>query len=508
MSAIEKTSQETLIKPAASSPPLSSFVMRFLELLSSVRFGIVLLALLVALSMTGMLIMQQEIDGFDRYFAELTPSQRLLYGSLGLFDIYHTWYFNLLLLVLSLNIILASIDRFPKAWTFIARPKLDASPHWLRGQKPSATLNIAGANLSAVAERVAAAAKATGFKTRITEKAGRTFVFAERGRWNRLGAYAVHVALLLLFLGSFVSNYFERTGTIRMIPRTSAKAMMQTVFDQDQTRQNSIPLPFTVECTDIQQRLREKDGDIMAGNTIDWITRVRINDNGATREATISLNNPTDYRGYRFFQASFIPQGSARDVTLLLTPAAGGAPVQVKVPRYGETTIADGTRIGYVEFFPDFALSGSRPGTTSNDYNNPAVQLRITPPNGSPLNGYAFAQQLPDGAPVGAPIGGYKLRLVEFEKVPLAHILSVKHDPLYGSTIAWYIGGPLLILTLFGVFFFSHERVWAAISERTEGDYEVVLGGNTNRNQINLEDRFAKIVNAVSNNSPTKVQQS
>jgi hypothetical protein len=65
-----------------------------------------------------------------------------------------------------------------------------------------------------------------------------------------------------------------------------------------------------------------------------------------------------------------------------------------------------------------------------------------------------------------------------------------------------------LILALFGVFFFSHERVWAAISERTEGDYEVVLGGNTNRNQINLEDRFAKIVNAISNNSPTKVQQS
>lgn len=508
MSAIEKSAGENLVKPRVEPVALPNFIERTLAVLSSVRFGIILLIVLVALSMTGMLVMQTEIEGFERYYNELTPSERLLYGRLGFFDIYHTWYFNLLLLVLSLNIVLASIDRFPKAWTFIARPKLDASPHWLRGQKPTATLHIAGASVQTIADGIAKAAKADGLKARVTEKGGRTYVFAERGAWNRLGAYAVHVALLLLFLGSFISNYFERSGTIRLSPGSEARAMSQTIYGAEQSRQINYALPFTIECTDIEQKLRERDKTISAGNTLDWITRIRVNDNGATREAVISLNKPFDYRGYRFFQASFIPQGSARNVTLKLTPAAGGAGQEITVPRYGDATLADGTRVAYVEFFPDFTLAGSKPQTASNDYNNPAVQLQITPPGEEPRNGYAFATQLPDGAPVGAPVGGYKLHLADFEKVPLAHILQVKHDPLYGSTIAWYVGGPLLILTLCGVFFFSHQRVWAAIEEKSEGEYDVTLGGNVNRNQIAFEDRFKRLINSINSNFPSKVQQS
>src|SRR3954471_13118179 len=118
---------------------------RTLDLLSSVRFGVIQLVLLAAACMVGMLIMQQNVEGFDKYFAALSPAQKFLYGKLGVFDIYHAWYFNALLLVLSLNIVLASIDRFPGAWTFISRKKLDASGHWLSGQKPSATLSLRAA---------------------------------------------------------------------------------------------------------------------------------------------------------------------------------------------------------------------------------------------------------------------------------------------------------------------------------------------------------------------------
>jgi cytochrome c biogenesis protein ResB len=60
-----------------------------------------MLILLAVASMIGMLIMQSNVDGFDKYFAALTPSQKLLGGWLGFFDIYHAWYFNLLLLILS-----------------------------------------------------------------------------------------------------------------------------------------------------------------------------------------------------------------------------------------------------------------------------------------------------------------------------------------------------------------------------------------------------------------------
>src|ERR671939_651129 len=91
----------------SASAAISNGITKLLNLLSSVRFGVVLLILLVIAAMIGMLIMQQgqEIDKFKNYFADLTPSQQLLYGALGWFDIYHAWYFNALLLILSLNIV-------------------------------------------------------------------------------------------------------------------------------------------------------------------------------------------------------------------------------------------------------------------------------------------------------------------------------------------------------------------------------------------------------------------
>src|SRR5689334_7425132 len=114
---------EEAVKPKEAYKPKSApIVNRFLDFLSSVRFGIVLLCVLVVLSMIGMLIMQQNVQGFDAYYVSLTPAEKLVFSYLGIFDIYHSWYFNALLLILSLNIVLASIDRFPSAWSYIVKP--------------------------------------------------------------------------------------------------------------------------------------------------------------------------------------------------------------------------------------------------------------------------------------------------------------------------------------------------------------------------------------------------
>jgi cytochrome c biogenesis protein len=118
MSEAVETKGKISVKPTwqtSFAGAVSNGITKLLNLLSSVRFGVTLLVLLVIASMIGMLVMQQNVEGFDKYYAELTPSQQLLWGKLGWFDIYHVWYFNALLLVLSLNIVLASIDRFPKA---------------------------------------------------------------------------------------------------------------------------------------------------------------------------------------------------------------------------------------------------------------------------------------------------------------------------------------------------------------------------------------------------------
>ncbi len=513
MSAAEETIKTKEVA-RSSAPPIVDRVITFL---SSVRFGVAQLCALVVLSMIGMLIVQQNVQGFEAYFASLTPAEKTVYGSLGFFDIYHSWYFNLLLLSLSLNIVLASIDRFPSAWSYIKGPKTTATTDWLLSQKDNAFVIAPGKDSSRIADDIKSIFKANGLNAQVSEnetisyavdtdgkkifsetvKSKNLYVFGESGRINRLGAYIVHVFLLTLFLGHFVALQTGFDADVRMIPGDGTDKIQMIQFDLDKKEKFDVQLPFTMTCTDIQQKLIDPRGSIDVTNTLDWRTQLRVDDpEYGSLLADISMNKPFSYRGYRFFQAQTIPVGNARTIKLEITPQAGGAPAVVDIPRMGSTTLDDGTLVEYDEFLPDFSFNAEgKPDTRSGDYNNPVAVLNVTPPQGTRTRVFAFASKLADSIPVGAPKLGYKWRLSEYEKSPFAHVLSIKYDPYSGAFIAWYIGGFGLIGALGFVFFFSHKRVWALIRQSESGTTEIVLGGNTNRNHAGFEDKFNKIVN-------------
>jgi cytochrome c biogenesis protein len=490
MSAAEET-----LKPHSAtqrkSAPLGN---RLLDFVSSVRFGVVQLCILVVLAMVGMLVLQQNVDGFDAYYVSLTPAEKVVFGRLGLFDIYHSWYFNLLLLSLSLNIILASIDRFPSSWSYIVKPKLKATKNWLLARPVAETLTFEDPVMT-TAERIKTQFARRGFKPTVTHEGDVIYVFGETGKINRLGAYIVHVFLLTLFMGHFVALQTGFDADVRMIPGAVTDEIQMIQFDLDKKEKFNVKLPFSMECTDIQQRLINQNGSIDVSNTLDWRTQLKVTDPEYGEQiADVSMNKPFTYRGYRFFQAQTIPVGNARTITLDLTPESGGAPVRVNISRNGATTLADGTSVEYDEFMPDFAFgSDGKPDTRSGDYNNPVAVLNVMPPQGERTRVFAFAQKLADNMPVGAAKAGYKWRLAEFEKSPLAHVLSIKYDPFSAAFIAWYIGGFGLVGALMFVFFLSHKRVWAHITTNEEGKTEVVLAGEANRNQLAFGDKFRKI---------------
>ncbi len=518
MSVAEETIKE---QAARISPPKSeSLLDRALNFISSVRFGVVLLCVLVLLSLVGMLIIQQNVNGFEPYYASLTPAEKLVFGSLGLFDIYHSWYFNFLLLVLSLNIVLASIDRFPSAWSYISEPKLTATRGWLLNQKHNQVVEVESETKQKAAQDIAQIFKRHGFSATPNESSVNSYaldetgnkdfsnivakkqfiVFGESGKWNRLGAYVVHVFLLTLFLGHFVALQTGFDADVRMMPGQQTSEIQLIEFNLDKQERFAVGLPFTITCTDIQQSLIDPNGEIDIGNTLDWRTQIKIDDPqyGST-VADVSLNKPFEYRGYRFFQASAITVGSARTMTLEVTPQNGGAPINVELMRNGSANLPDGTKIDYEAFFPDFVLNQGKPDTRSANYVNPAAVLNITTPGGEQKKAYAFGAKMPDNIPIGAAVAGYKWRLTNFEKSPLAHVLSIKYDPFNAAFIAWYIGGFGLIGALCFVFFLSHKRIWALIEEKSAGSYEVVFGGHANRSEQAFDDKFKKVIDDVTN---------
>ena len=493
-------------KPKGKQKPtgMSAVIDGFLNLLSSVPFGIVLLVLLIIACMIGMLIQQQELDTFPAYYAELTPAEKTVYGNLGFFDIYHAAYFNLLLLLLSLNIILASIDHFPSAWSFIRRKKLTASPTFAMAQKFKEKVELPQLGRQQLAERATAAARKMRFRARVTEADDRTTVFAERGVWNRLGAYAVHIGLLTIFFGYFLTGR-GHTGSMDAVPGQSSDSMLKNEFRVDSSAlehaigTRELKLPFTIECLDFQQKLIDKNGSLEQTNTLDWITRVRIIDPelGKNTEAIVHLNSPLDYRGYRFFQNSYRPPYNARVIKLRVTPMNatinGGQPQEVTIERNGEGKLADGTRLQYSFFNPSFKVGGDQQVqmTSHDSYENPAAKLAYVMPDGKQGEVWAlnesFAQTVAN-APFMKKFmdnGVYQFVLTDFEKSPTSSVLSIQFDP--GARVV-YAGFTILCLMLIAVFFFSHQRLWIVVE-----DGNVYLGGDANRNRLGFEDRAKKV---------------
>ena len=175
------------------------------------------------------------------------------------------------------------------------------------------------------------------------------------------------------------------------------------------------------------------------------------------------------------------------------------------IPRDGSATLPDGTVVALADFRADFSAGPEEDGDTS-DYSNPAAILKVKTPQGQTENAFAFSPAMAENAPIAKkPVAGYTYRLIDFERVPFMHALSIQHDP--GSPVV-YLGFLLLALTLVNVFFFSHQRIWALIEEKASGSYEVTMGGNTNRNRLGFEGRFKRLTNLISGKTDNEVEES
>jgi cytochrome c biogenesis protein len=537
-----------------------SLVDKVLGVLSSVRFGIIMLSIVLICCMIGMFIMQVEVEDFPQYYAKLTPAQRTIYGKLDLFNIYHSKLFTLLLAITALNIILASIDRFPTAWQYVVKPKLKASPNFIRAQTFNHEANLKGddqslvpqiistwrnqkeitsavnvARLTAgfilgllfislygliehsatfwilfipcVAASVLFLVKGLRFDVRVSEENGRKTIFGQMNSWNRLGAYIVHVALMFIFVGGFLTSQYGVSGMMEITPGETGNKFFTQQMNVDGPASGQATLPFNVECTDLQQKLIRPEGGLEATNTIDWLSYVKIKDGNFEKDALVHLNNPYDYKGYRLFQSKFTAFGFARSIVVRFEPTNGGEAREVTIPRNGSADVEGIGRVTYADFFPDFQIGEQgRPVSKSPDYHNPVAQLEIVLPDGKQRGALAFNPQMietvlqeTNNDKTGNHgenlllVNGHKVILKEFEKAAMGHTLAVQYDP--GRTPA-YIGFFLLCAALCGVFFFAHQRIWAVI-EPVEKGSKVYFGGNTNRNRQVFEGRFNSLVESV-----------
>lgn len=508
-----------------------SIVDRVLRVLSSVSFGITVLAVLLLAVLVGTLILQRptaDPERFRVYYTEvLMPAERLVYDALQLFDVYHAPWFMVLMFVLALNITLATIDRFPVPWHFYKKPRLHANPRFIGQQQFHERVTVQAAPVDVVA-RIVEEARRARFKPTVTQDgdrgsaaavtttttaaAKRTTVFAERGVMNRFGFVFVHIALITTLAGGLMTSWWGQNGFLALTEGDAAGGFRLRNIDNT-VAEGDTPLGFTVVAERLRQELKDPAKGTGLDNTINWFTTVRIIDHSRNREfsETVSVNDPLDYRGYRFFQSGFNDTGGAKQVTLrVFAPGSEGAPPQeVRIERNRPREVPGLGLVKLVDFRQEFnaGTTGEADSVVRAGAGNPFATLEVTTEGGETRRAFAFDRERTalvrnlerEGQAPGAMasigrVGGWQFELAGYDPSQVS-VLAVQLDP--GAWVV-YVGSTLLVLALFYVFYFAHERVWAVVEpDASTGGSIVHLGAHTNRGQVAFEGKFKKFADRV-----------
>ena len=92
------------------------------QTLCSIKTGVILLIVVVIVSAVGTVVLQRPTTDPEDIQRAYSPQMLRVLDLAGLTDVFHAWWFISLLLLVSLSIVAASVQRFPNSWRYFARP--------------------------------------------------------------------------------------------------------------------------------------------------------------------------------------------------------------------------------------------------------------------------------------------------------------------------------------------------------------------------------------------------
>jgi cytochrome c biogenesis protein len=487
---VDKKQTPPPAEPAPAAAPGKVWYDPLLNFFSSVHVAVVILILLATISIIGTVLQQENIGDvgdnlrlFQQFFGDAGRAQRAFEISekIGFFNLYHTWYFYTLLLLLSTSLIVCSLRRLPQTWRIMARPKVELEESGFKASpnRRSLALRLPRAEAEAA---VRAALRKGGFGLRESERDGALYLFGQKGAYSRLGIYTTHFSIIMIFLGGILGSVYGFKAYMQITEgETSDQIMMRGPEGKSGT------LPFKVRCDDFQV-------DYYPGSQRpkDYASRLTVIDGGReTLHERIEVNSPLKYQGIWFYQSSYGDTGRGLVVNIRAVDVKTGAGHDLKFSG-GETLDVPGTgvRLRIQRIYPDFAQDEQgRPTSRSNQPRNPVAGVNVILPDGSSKLAYLFKHR-PDLKTVsGLPVD---LTFSDFSSLQYTG-LQVVYDP--GVWVIW-TGCTFMVLGLWFAFFSSHRRVWVRLREEG-GATAVLLAGNANKNRESFAEEFERLGDAV-----------
>ncbi len=434
------------------------------EQLTSIKLAIVLIIAIVLLSVIGTIIPQGKDPLF--YIARYGEAGANIMRVFQLSQLYHSWYFVSLLVLLALNTGACAIKRFRVSWELLRKPVEARTAEEISQLPTQAKL---GAHLF---DRLEDVLKRRHYRVR---RAG-TQLIAYKNLWGRLGIDILHASLIIILIGGIVGGVLGFESF-----QVAHKGETFTVPQGG----------FQLRVDDLRTVTYENSAQVK-----DWYTTLTVIDGG--REVltkTIEVNEPLTYKGISFYQASFGSDwlGGA-ELTFRIERVQEGtaAPIGEVTTKVGATfPLEDGRTAKVVAFYPDFIVTEQGPANRSGALNNPAAFLEVYNGDQREFTTWTFAQ-FPEFQHDFAKENPYRFYLVGM-KAPEFTGLQIARNP--GIPVI-YAGFILLVLGLAMNFYLPPRRLWAAVKE------SALYVGGLGREPREFEPDFEEIIAELSRPHP------
>ncbi len=407
----------------------------------------------------------------SQYMAHFKPSTFKILDFFGIFDMYHSWWFLALLALLILNLIFCSLKHYKATYNrvFKANPILTPELEKTLVNKKDFKISLKKFKIERIENFIK---KELSSKFQKNEINGETHYFINKHKFADFAYYVVHLSLIIIGIGAIVGSIWGFKGFLN-IPVGETKDM---VFLKGGGIKN---LDFKIKCLDF------KVDFYPGGAPKEYRSKVMIIDKDKSFTRDIKVNHPLEYKGIKFYQASYGTTG--QQVEIEIKERATGKTVFQGVVEVGVPvkTGIDGISFVIQKYSDNFQGFG------------PTAQVAKLV-NGKPVKAFYVFKKFPKFDTQNR--NGKFLLLLKNAKFKYYTGLQVAKDP--GVNIVW-LGCFLMIVGLYCAFFVRHKKFWIRISSDNK-KADILFAGSMRKNKLNFEDEFYKKFNILKRFSEEK----
>ncbi len=430
----------------------------FIAFFSSVKLTLFVLFMLAFFSIIGTVIPQNKPAEF--YIETYGNSMANIFQALDIPDMYSSWWFSALMILLSINMVVCIMERFPNAWRLITMDNLQTKLSRLEkmGQRRVfSSLSPPGET----AVKLGDILKKKGWPTTEQRLDDSVLLFAQKGRWSRLGVYVFHLSILIVFVGAMVGSFWGYKAGVR-IPETTS---IDTVYRFGDNK--AIKLDFKVLCKHFKLTYYEN------GAPREFRSELAIIKDGKEVAAkSIVVNDPLTYGGLTFYQSSYEPYGK------MLVRISNNNTGNSK-----EFLIRPGEEIPWPQEGISFGIINKKSTAAPGHFD---YKIWFKDKKSDPAT---FWMEEDSTKSFERPEAKYTITMKEF----FATGLQVTKDP--GVWLV-YAGCISMILSLIVAFFMSHRRIWIHVRKAEKGSH-ILISGLSNKNRVGFADSFASLAEKI-----------